>query len=1373
MSHASLYWWCAGRGAVLLHVGTMVGRLEVPGHVLQHFWDLANIEAEVRRKSAVSLVNELKSAQDAHGEEGAQLLCGGGGQAGGHDVAMEDNLVEGGGDHHDGSPQLAGCSPVVVYALKRLARGLGSGRSGARQGFALALTAAFAEMRLVSLEDGLKLLKSSLEPITQSTKGSEARDILMGQLFGVAALVRAMAARLQSGGFAEEDAIAFGVVVAEEIATLAMSKVYLAESAAAVIVELASALGGGAAVTAVVEQSPALTKWLTVPAAEAGPEVILLAVELWSVLPGPIARACAVLPAVTPDDDGKKGAAKKSKKAAEEAQIRRSAAMFARDHLVLIRDALMEASYTHPQVHSVWGTLIKRAQKVPGALEALWDTEVENGLFVSGSHQRRYLGFRLFATLLPLASAAEVPSLFSNGFTKCLLNNLNKPDNYLHAAAVDCLDQIVAHAKAQTTSSDVRLSIIAALQRLGPNRFDKVSKKGAVQELLGGLSMDDATVHMRELMNIFVAGGEEKSGDNPQQPRGKRRLWALEQAAGLWPRLPTDSQISLVKFLIFHAFYDADADTHVSAKTPAKGKKKAAASGASLVQEVGIAPLVGDVDGMREACAVRASALLAANLKAQRTAAREAEDGKGKEKASVGAKSGKKGAKSEATAKEPTTDLLTVASVLCRELDAEGSGAKLVDDMPEECREVRRALFTALDKVTTAAERAGNDAEPRKAAAAAVAPLLRVLAVLQVSDWREFSPAIEDLPRCVDDLLAPPKPKAKARKTPAKKGKKASAEEEEEEEEKDEEPKPMDVLIDILLSLLAQPSALLRDVVEHTFKAVAPMVSAQSIGDILRVVVAPDLDNRNAGAEEDEEDGEDGPILEDKEEDEDEDEEEEEEEEEGSDEDDEDVAMDEGKAAAIKAALARSDMAPKSDDSDDDDDPGMDDDAMFRIDKLLGQAFKSRRNDINRKKTLARATRDFKFRVLSLLELYARSQPSSPWLPGVALPMLGAMQVALAAGTPQGSALAERIGGVLTKHVCHARDLPSGAGKEPVTTEALAEALRSAIRAASKPVGAGSEAKGFAKPATAVTLYLLRVLEAVSSGGKGEADKVGEDAVDAYRDALEVFKNNKRCRLKAPFFQAAFERHPALAAALLPDLASLLEAGTDRESARGEYLRMEGAKLLANALSMGRRRSPAVKVAAEAGRATIGDAITAAIRAPCRNRGNRADTAKLLLQCMEALGRLEEDTPLSAIMDADAIHKAVEEQFAIPGMPPKGVSALTRACTLLGKVAPEATPAEPGCSGGGGSAGGGKNGKENVKGAKANRAKKGASGGKDVGKKGQGEKRKGVSGDGSNGGNAAKKAKPSPGDGDGAFKKKNRKGKAARERAIMEKAKTK
>jgi DNA polymerase phi len=101
-----------------------------------------------------------------------------------------------------------------------------------------AATAAIAEIPLVSLSDGLHLLKTSLEPITQATKGTEARDILMGQLFGVAALVRAMSARLAGGEIELADAIDFASVVAQDVAALAKSKTYLAESACAVILEM-------------------------------------------------------------------------------------------------------------------------------------------------------------------------------------------------------------------------------------------------------------------------------------------------------------------------------------------------------------------------------------------------------------------------------------------------------------------------------------------------------------------------------------------------------------------------------------------------------------------------------------------------------------------------------------------------------------------------------------------------------------------------------------------------------------------------------------------------------------------------------------------------------------------------------------------------------------------------------------------------------------------------------------------------------------------------------------------------------------------------------------------------------------------------------
>ena len=1297
-------------------------RLEVPGHVLQHFWDLANIDAETRRESAVNLVNELKQAQDEHvpggADDGTLMGGGGGGDANG--------VVDG--------PALEGCSPVLVYALKRLARGLGSGRSGARQGFALALTAAFTEIPLVSLPDGLKLLKSSLEPITQSTKGAEARDILMGQLFGIAALVRAMAARFKGGDLTLESVLSFGAAVAEETAKLAASKAYLAESAAAVVLELKAALGPG--MGKMFDRSPALTSWITTPASKAGPEVVQLCMELWPYIPKSIKDECECVP---------QGGVK----------AKDWTAVFQRDRVETVRDALMESSYVHPRVHSVWDGLITHAVEVPGAVETLWDVACENGLFVSGSHQRRYLGFRLFNTLLPLCEPEAVPSLFSDGFIRCLLNNLNKEENYLHAAAEECLDSVVAYAKAKDTPQQKRLSVIAALQRLGPSRFDKVSKRNAVRELIGGLSVDDASGYMRELMGIFVAPPADVAKRTEGAPGGelvgnKRRLWALEQAVGLWAKLPAASQATLVKFLVTHAFYRADGAAAATAAAPKKGKKK---SSGGLVEEAGVAPLAEPLDGLREACAVRVSSLLEKNLKAQRAAAAGKEDKPAEKKPAKKGKKGKKADEDEdadgdaAAAKEPPADLLSVAADLCRAMDAAGSGGTLVDDMPRECADVRGALFAALDKVKDLSL-AGEKAEDAgAAAAAAVAPLLRVLAVLQLGDWREFTPAIEDLPRCVDDLVNPPEVKK-----PAKKGKKSKKDEEEDSEE-EETPKPMDVLVDILLSLLAQPSALLRDVVEHTFKAVAPAVSEASVVDMLRVVMACDADNRNAGGEgSDDENG--GPLGEH-----DEDEEDGEEDEEdgdsdsdsdeapgangaaanavdldfgGSDsesgdesEDEDDAPLDEKKAAAIKAALVKAGALKENDDdeSDSDSDPadGMDDEAMFGIDKLLGRAFKSQREDINRKKNLVRATRDFKFRVLSLLELYAKCQPASPYLPGAALPLLGAMQDALVAGTPQSAALAERIGGVLTKSVCHAKDLPTGAGAEPVDAESIAGELKLAIRAAAKPAGAGGDAKGFAKPATAVAMYLLRVLEAVSRlEKKSGEDEASPDAVSAYRDALEAFRTNKRCRIKAPFFQSAFERHPPLAAALLPELAALLNAGADKESSRGEYLRAEGAKLLTNALSLGRRRSPAVGVAASTHRAVIGSALAAAVRAPCRNNAARAETAKLAVQCMEALGRLSPDAPLSTVLDADDILGAVTQQFAVPGMPPKGVSALTHACTLLGKVAPEAVPGEP------------KEPKEN----------KGAGDKKKGGKKegGKGEKRKGPDGAKEKGGKK-KKAK--------------------------------
>ena len=118
--------------------------------------------------------------------------------------------------------------------------------------------------------------------------------------------------------------------------------------------------------------------------------------------------------------------------------------------------------------------------------------------------------------------------------------------------------------------------------------------------------MDDASGYMRELMGIFVhapADGAKRAEGAPggELVGNKRRLWALEQAVGLWPKLPAASQATLVKFLVTHAFYQSDPD----AAALKKGKKKSA----GLIEDAGVAPFAEPLDGLRRRarCGYRAS----------------------------------------------------------------------------------------------------------------------------------------------------------------------------------------------------------------------------------------------------------------------------------------------------------------------------------------------------------------------------------------------------------------------------------------------------------------------------------------------------------------------------------------------------------------------------------------------------------------------------------------------------------------------------------------------------------------------------------------------------------------------------------------------
>jgi len=1162
----------------------MTDAREVRSEVLARFWSLASEDRDARVRACEALMDDLADARGGGGGGDGRGADGGAGDARGDGGA-------GGEDEDDGAD-------VRAYALRRLTRGLSSGRGGARQGFALALSElASSETLGTTPMEALEALDANVAAITKSTKGDEARDILLGRVFGLAAIGIALGARTD---LEAEARTRCGAEVMTRARALRKEKTYLCEPVAAFVIEMRRALGDETFGAVAERAGEDLAEWLR---GECAADTLWLACELCDVLPAKARDSIAWLPTH-----------KSKKKGAKSVDWKE---VFTRTGLRKISTALVDAAHTHPRMHNAWEMILREVSQA-GGIVPLWEVVCEEGLFVSGSHQRRFLGFRVFDALLSSAEAHEIPALFSNNFIKCLLNNLSAPDNYLHECAVDCLARIVAFASDKKTESSKKIAVIAALQRQGPTRFDNVTKTNAVQDLVKSLDSEDAVHYLEGMYNIVttapeqdpdVVGTEEELASALANGTGqKRRLWALEQMAGLIPMLPNDKVIELMQFMLFHAYY----------KTAGKPKKVKSKVSDRLLK----CPLEEPTGSVRAACSTRFLAMLNSNIRAQRANANKDSD----ETAEV-------------------VDLLSEATAFCRLLEGETS-VEMCDAIPDEYQQIRDELLKTLDACDK-----GDNELARK-----VIPLIQVLSVLQVSDWREFTPALQDLPRCVSELIAP---KKKAKKT--KKG-------------EEEEPEAIDVLVDIILSLLAQPSALLRDVVEHTFKAISGQVSKEGIQDMLRIIAGPEVGD---DAEEAEGEGEDV-LMEDDDSDTDDDEEEDEadESDESEDEDDEDEDFGEANEAEIAAmrAAASKIVGAANDDSDDSDSEseGMDDAAMFRIDRLLAEAFKSRQQDLMRKKNLKRATRDFKFRVISLFQLYAKAQPGSAYLPGSVVTLLDAMRDALGKQDPQSTQLAERIASLISKHIAHARDLPEVADEE-TSADSIKEKLMSVIISANR---GASDGQLFNKTVTAASAYLLRVLETVAArerGGKSAeqgSEVASSQSVECYREALKMFKS-KKSRLKTGFFSQIFVRHPALASALLPELFELVAQDADKANARGEFLRLEGLKLVTPVIQAGKKRYPSLAKSAKKSMKTISQSLAAVVSAPYKNKNTRADACQQAANCIESLNRLLGDVEIKTLVDVDAIVDAIAKQMSRPpALPQKAQKAFGRICALLGRDVP-------------------------------------------------------------------------------------------------------
>ncbi|XP_025218486.1 myb-binding protein 1A isoform X2 [Theropithecus gelada] len=373
-----------------------------------------------------------------------------------------------------------------------------------------------------------------------------------------------------------------------------------------------------------------------------------------------------------------------------------------------------------------------------------------------------------------------------------------------------------------------------------------------------------------------------------------------------------------------------------------------------------------------------------------------------------------------------------------------------------------------------------------------------------------------------------------------------------------QEPPWVEVLVEILLALLAQPSHLMRQVARSVFGHICSQLTPRALQLILdvlnpetsededHVVVTDDSDERRLkGAEDKSEDGEDNRSSES----------EEESEGEESEEEERDGDVDQGFREQLMTVL-QAGKALGAEDSEDEEELG--DEAMMALDQSLASLFaeqklrvQARRDEKNKLQKEKALRRDFQIRVLDLVEVLVTKQPENALVLELLEPLLSIIRRSLrSSSSKQEQDFLHKTARIFTHHLCRARRYCHDLGER---TEALHAQVERLVQQAGRQPDSATALYHFN-----ASLYLLRVLKGSTAEGCGretrEKQKAGTDpspvptgpqaascldlnlVTRVYSSALSSFLTKRNSPLTVPMFLSLFSRHPVLCKRLLPIL---------------------------------------------------------------------------------------------------------------------------------------------------------------------------------------------------------------------------------------------
>ncbi|KAL8683498.1 MAG: hypothetical protein Q9186_000538 [Xanthomendoza sp. 1 TL-2023] len=373
-------------------------------------------------------------------------------------------------------------SEQLSEAVRRLVRGLCSGRKAARIGFSIALTEFLSQKwgnkcnpaGILQISGLIDVLIRQTEA-TGNVSGQEERDHQFGRLFGAEAFIK-------SGVLFQANAPADAWDrVLDIIYEAAKRKSWLREECSWILYGAAQTLTEG-------DRDPTFIKTLIEQLCKNGlsktPEGIAIWLKVRATFPK------VELPAGIWQNENPLHRKENSKLAKI---LQETSTADRRDKSD--EEAPQKGSWTS-RIHFVWdvifselitggpthGTALKSDNV---SLNDFWQVAVDEHLFAStSSDQRKYWGFLLFQRVFGSAPEPFLSSLFSPNFMRCLTNQLASKERYLHRAAEKTIKAVLKRASVEPTVASAVLRALLAHSFERKTSFDRITRTKTTEKLM-------------------------------------------------------------------------------------------------------------------------------------------------------------------------------------------------------------------------------------------------------------------------------------------------------------------------------------------------------------------------------------------------------------------------------------------------------------------------------------------------------------------------------------------------------------------------------------------------------------------------------------------------------------------------------------------------------------------------------------------------------------------------------------------------------------------------------------------------------------------------------------------------------------------------